>query len=181
MFSVRRMALGARVRFYREKLKLRLEDLSAISQVDVGTISALENRDSKRSQFAGPLAKAFGLTIEQLQDDTRDWLDPNAGPPTPHVANAPAAGYVVPTWPFSQDLFLAVRRLRKPALDQLENLIRAHLDIPPLPAPPPAATASDIDAYKRAKEHIEESKSVARGRVTIVRKRTATTKKGTLS
>lgn len=61
MFTVSAMALGARVRFYRERLGLTLEQLSDASEVDVGTISAIENRDSERSKFTGKLAAALGL------------------------------------------------------------------------------------------------------------------------
>lgn len=44
-----------------------LEQLSERSGVEVGTINALENRDSKRSQFASALAKAYGITTEALE------------------------------------------------------------------------------------------------------------------
>ncbi|MCL2656847.1 MAG: XRE family transcriptional regulator [Betaproteobacteria bacterium] len=69
------MATGNQIRHYREKLKLTLEELSAISGVEIGTISALENRDSERSKYFDAIAKAFGLTIEQLADENKDWLD----------------------------------------------------------------------------------------------------------
>lgn len=64
------MALGKQIKRYREKLGLTLEDLSSLSGVEVGTISALENRDSSRSKFGSPIAKAFGLTMEQLLDES---------------------------------------------------------------------------------------------------------------
>lgn len=64
------MALGKQIKRYREKLGLTLEDLSALSGVEVGTISALENRDSSRSKFGHPIAKALGLTMEQLLDES---------------------------------------------------------------------------------------------------------------
>lgn len=41
--------------------------------MDVGTISALENRDSDRSKFFPQIAKAFGLTLEQLADTSTDY------------------------------------------------------------------------------------------------------------
>jgi transcriptional regulator with XRE-family HTH domain len=68
------MALGARIRFYRDKLALTLEQLSDRAGVDVGTISALELRDSQRSKYAPAIAKALGLTLEQLLDEQKDWL-----------------------------------------------------------------------------------------------------------
>lgn len=64
------MALGKQIKHYREKLGWKLEQLSFLSGVEVGTISALENRDSARSKFGPPIAKAFGLTMEQLLDES---------------------------------------------------------------------------------------------------------------
>lgn len=103
------MALGARVRFYREYRRWTLEDLAERSGVDVGTISALENRNSKRSNFAQPLAGAFGLSIEQLIDDSRNWLSEglSAGraakfaaqePPSPQYIRWPFADITVTEW-----------------------------------------------------------------------------------
>lgn len=66
------MALGNRIRYYREKAGLTLEQLSERSNVDVGTISALENRDSSRSKFATPIAKGLGMTVEMLEDESLD-------------------------------------------------------------------------------------------------------------
>lgn len=66
------MALGNRIRYYREKAGLTLEQLSDRSGVDVGTISALENRDSSRSKFASPIARGLGMTVEMLEDETQD-------------------------------------------------------------------------------------------------------------
>jgi len=67
------MALGARIRHYRIKAKLTLEQLSDLSKVEVGTINALENRDSKRSQYASAIAAALGLTVEMIEDGTKDY------------------------------------------------------------------------------------------------------------
>lgn len=60
------MTTGKNIRKHREARNWTLEDLSNRSGVDVGTISALENRDSSRSKFFGAIAKGFGLTIEEL-------------------------------------------------------------------------------------------------------------------
>jgi len=70
------MALGSRIRYYRDKTGLTLDQLSERSGVDVGTISALEVRDSQRSKYAPSIARAFGLSVEQLVDESRDWLEP---------------------------------------------------------------------------------------------------------
>lgn len=97
------MALGKQVKKYREKLNLTLEALSDRSGVDIGTISALENRDSKRSEKGPALAKGLGLTLDQLLDESRDWIDnPDAAGTSPPVhgnqvnEHPPAAA-----WPFS--------------------------------------------------------------------------------
>lgn len=64
------MALGKQIRHYRNKAEWKLKKLSEASDVDVGTISALEIRDSARSEFFAPIAKAFGLTVEQMADES---------------------------------------------------------------------------------------------------------------
>lgn len=61
------MALGKQIRHHRKARGLTLEQLSEASGVDVGTISALEIRDSVRSKYAIPLAAAMGLSAEQLE------------------------------------------------------------------------------------------------------------------
>ena len=67
------MALGNRIRHYREKAGLTLEQLSERSGVEVGTISALENRDSSRSKFGTLIARGLGMSIEMLEDESRDF------------------------------------------------------------------------------------------------------------
>ena len=57
-----------------------LAQLSEMSGVDVGTISALEIRDSSRSKYFSPLAKAMGLSVEQLEDESRESTAPPALP-----------------------------------------------------------------------------------------------------
>lgn len=60
------MALGKNIRQMRLARGWDLAALSERSGVDVGTISALEMRDSKRSQFVAHFAEAFGVTLSQL-------------------------------------------------------------------------------------------------------------------
>jgi SOS-response transcriptional repressor LexA len=60
------MALGKNVKALRAARKWRLKDLSALSGVDVGTIGALEVRDSAKSEHAPKLAKAFDLSLDEL-------------------------------------------------------------------------------------------------------------------
>lgn len=85
------MATGKRIRTYRQRLGWTLEELEEVSEVPSGTISALELRDSKKSQFFPALARAFGLTLEQLYDESREWpLIP------PVMPSAYAAAPIVP-------------------------------------------------------------------------------------
>lgn len=93
------MALGTRIRYYREKAGLTLEQLSERSGVEIGTISALENRDSSRSKFATPIAKGLGMSVEMLEDESRD-LDVLALMDNSQLA--PAAPVGVPAFPREQ-------------------------------------------------------------------------------
>lgn len=61
------MALGNNLRKARISQNLTLDQLSVMSGVDIGTISALEMRDSSRSKYFGALARALGVTLEQLE------------------------------------------------------------------------------------------------------------------
>lgn len=63
------MTLGTQIRKHRKRLGLTLEQLSELSGVDVGTISALEKRESSRSKFARSISAALGMTVEQLEDE----------------------------------------------------------------------------------------------------------------
>lgn len=73
------MALGKQIRKYREQIGWTLHKLSEASDVDIGTISALEHRDSERSKYFPAIAKAFGFTLEELADES-----------VTHVPNPPA-------------------------------------------------------------------------------------------
>lgn len=75
------MALGKNIRALRGRLDWTLEQLSERSGVEVGTISALENRDSKRSQFGTAIAKAMGVSLEDLENGNLD----SAQPPAPRT------------------------------------------------------------------------------------------------
>jgi transcriptional regulator with XRE-family HTH domain len=68
------MALGSQVRHYRIGLGWTLDRLSDLSGVETGTISAIEKRNSKRSEHGPALARAFGLSLEQLLDESTDHL-----------------------------------------------------------------------------------------------------------
>ena len=61
-----KMATGSNIRTLRNLAGLTLEQLSELSGVEVGTISALENRDSSRSKYFPAIAQAFGITTDDL-------------------------------------------------------------------------------------------------------------------
>lgn len=76
------MALGSCIRKQRERLGWTLENLSERCGVDVGTISALEVRNSKRSQYAQAIAQALGMSMEQLLDTGGE-----VSPPVQHAVS----------------------------------------------------------------------------------------------
>lgn len=67
------MTVGAQIKHYRKKLKWRLKQLAEASDVEIGTLSALETRGSQKSQFIPQIAKAFGLTVEQFLDESTSY------------------------------------------------------------------------------------------------------------
>jgi len=68
------MAIGKNIRFHRKvRLGWTLERLENESGVDRGTISALEVRDSSKSDHFQKIAKGLGLTLEQLSISPDDW------------------------------------------------------------------------------------------------------------
>jgi transcriptional regulator with XRE-family HTH domain len=109
------MATGKRIKHYREKLEWTLQQLSDASDVDVGTISALEIRDSSRSKFFSAIAKAFGLTLEQMENEREDYpLSPPSQIPLKNAYQAEEKSTQAPpaaqesttadrwTWPFKK-------------------------------------------------------------------------------
>jgi transcriptional regulator with XRE-family HTH domain len=95
VYSLPPMGLGKRLRHFRTKAGLTLAELSALSDVDVGTISALEQRDSSRSQYFPALAMALGMNVETLGD--ADW-DGNL------IASRDQSGRVLSVRPSGQPL-----------------------------------------------------------------------------
>lgn len=88
------MATGKQIRHYRLKLGWKLEQLTEASGVDVGTISALEQRDSSRSKYFKDIARAFGITQEQMDDETKDYpLHPPSMAAVTHIASEKQAHY----------------------------------------------------------------------------------------
>lgn len=66
------MGIGTKLREARIAKGWTLDQLEDASGVARGTISALENRDSSRSQFFPALAAALGMTVEQLAAGAAD-------------------------------------------------------------------------------------------------------------
>jgi phage repressor protein C with HTH and peptisase S24 domain len=60
------MALGKNIKAHRQARGWEQKTLSSLSGVEIGTISALEVRDSKRSDKAPALARAFGISTDEL-------------------------------------------------------------------------------------------------------------------
>lgn len=114
------MAIGKQIRRYRELLGWKQLQLSIASGVEVGTISALELRDSKRSDAFLPIAKAFGLTLEQLADETRQHT---TSPPGDSKA-ANRVSDVIPEYPItSNQLDGAIHLLKQVNPDRLGETI----------------------------------------------------------
>lgn len=88
------MGLGNNIKQLRRERDWTLEELSRRSDVDTGTIHALEARDSKRSMYAAAIAKGFGISLESLLNHeqrvaTRSLATTTEGshdPTAPHVA-----------------------------------------------------------------------------------------------
>lgn len=82
------MALGKNIKALREARGLTLEQLESLSGVDLGTISALEVRDSKRSLYAPALARALGVALEDLlATGAHLLLSPNTNDQQKHLAS----------------------------------------------------------------------------------------------
>jgi transcriptional regulator with XRE-family HTH domain len=95
------MSIGSQIKLYRNKLNLKYRELGDACNMDGKTISALEKRDSNRSDFFPAIAAAFGLTVEQLADESKVYdvrlVDKTQQMVTPIDANRP-----VGLWPFKK-------------------------------------------------------------------------------
>jgi len=69
------MSLGSQVKKYRTAAGCTYADIEAMSEVSTGNINALEKRSSLRSEHTQALARAFGLTIDQLLDEKTDYSE----------------------------------------------------------------------------------------------------------
>lgn len=138
------MALGKQIKKYRLAHGWTLEELSDRCDVEVGTISALEVRDSKRSEKAPAIAKALGLSLEMLLDESTDWSETaraqlisdrmTYGRMVPAPEHQPAAHHKaaenvshslhVAFWPFSVGQERFRRLLSKEDIDSIDNFIK---------------------------------------------------------
>ncbi len=66
MFTVAGMGLGRNLAKLRADRGMTLDDLSAASGVGRSAIHAIEKRDSRTSAHATALARAFGITVDEL-------------------------------------------------------------------------------------------------------------------
>lgn len=94
------MGIGTQIKKYRLQAGWTLERLSEVSGVEIGTIGALEARDSSRSKYFPAIAKALGMTVEELADVNATHrimvIDGNVVSPA-HIAREPGVHYL---WPF---------------------------------------------------------------------------------
>lgn len=83
--------------------------------------------------------KSFGeklaRDLEHELEPPRGWLD-RADEVPAHAAGAVSANYLVPKWPFTLALYKAVEHLDSGELEHLENVMRAHLRLTVISAPP---------------------------------------------
>lgn len=130
-----RMTFGARLAQARNAKKL--------TQTEVGKGLGTDGVDVGKSVVYGwerknhyPRADQLALICQKLKCSA-DWL--LTGIPT--------------DWPFSLELRQRVDQMDEVAQRKLENVMRAHLDMQPLPAlTQPEPQSTDADAYARASQ-----------------------------
>lgn len=129
------MTFGARLAKARNARKL--------TQTEVGKGLGTDGADAKKSVVYGwerknhyPRADQLALICQKLECSA-DWL--LTGIPT--------------DWPFSLELRKRVDHMDEAAQRKLENVMRAHLDMRPLPAiAHPEPQSADAAAYARASQ-----------------------------
>ncbi len=163
------MALGKQVRYYRKRLNLTLEELAGRSGMKVAALSALENRDSGSSKHTMEVASALGLTVEQLLDETRDWIDEKG---RAREGSAPIksdqAPQAIASWPFSTVREDVLRSLKKEDRARAEGALLAvlsHLGInAKAEAAEAAVTSANDDEYAYI-DRIDAKLSAGRGSI----------------
>lgn len=132
------MSLGSQVKKYRTAAGCTYADLEAMSGVSTGNINALEKRNSNRSEHAQALARAFGLSTDQLLDETTDhadqvrshiaqWRITRAHPQAaPRVSEPPSVWGAY--WPFSVTQARAKATLTPDDLQRIDAYILAVIE-----------------------------------------------------
>jgi hypothetical protein len=151
------MALGKNIKFHRERLGLTLLQLSDASGVDVGTISALEVRDSRRSQYGSAIAAAMGMTFEQLAGSDLPQDQPPPLAPAKADSVSSIGGPKLPALDSNEEKLLTAYRRSDAATQVLIDLALTHPDTPmpdglspslrTIVAMARAAIASDLDQH----------------------------------
>lgn len=137
------MSLGLQLKKYREAARLTYGELEELSGVGTASLNALEKRESKRSEHAPAIAKAFGLTLDQLLDESADYTERvrlhvtrclQGYAATPIASDAAFTG----EWPFSIGRDRVTKTLTTEDLSRVEAyilaLVQARENAPP---PPP--------------------------------------------
>jgi len=137
------MPLGSQVKKYRhEVLRMKYPELSELSGVETGTLHAIETRDSKRVEIgtAIAIAKAFGLTVEELANEESDYSErvkahhavrySKTTPTVSHLASeSTTRQWPTNYWPFasiSPDTFKSA--LSTDDIERIEAYARAIID-----------------------------------------------------
>ena len=106
------MPLGSQVKKYRNATGCTYADVEAMCGVSTGNINAIEKRNSGRSEHAPALARAFGLSTDELLDEETDYSDraraavaqwriTRTHPTSSFKAAEPANSWAGSIWPFS--------------------------------------------------------------------------------
>lgn len=115
------MATGKNIKFHRENKGLTLEQLSVLSDVDVGTISALEVRDSSRSKFFSQIATALGMTVAELEIDPAEYKKMKSGKSDDAGAISVAGLKIKSIEQQLLDMYRGMSQAHKEVLEQLAN------------------------------------------------------------
>lgn len=127
------MSLGSQIKKYRKAAGLTYAGLEELSGVGTGSINAAEKRSSETSRHAPMLAKAFGLTLDQLLDESTDYTDhvrahiaqQRAHPVAPpiNMVSDLAAPWPATYWPFRVSRDRVKAALSREDLDRVDSYI----------------------------------------------------------
>lgn len=120
------MGLGSKIKSLREARGWSQQHLGELAGVEQPTLSAIETRDSSRSVYLVPLARALGLSMEQLRDISLGELLLMVG--VAHGAREPSVAYASePLHTRALRLFLELPRMQQEKfVQQLEAQIESN-------------------------------------------------------